>query len=156
MEEGRKGAGGALQPGEMSARSAEDGTDGTCLFSHQASGHQPLWVPESSVFLWPCFHFLFSRPFLSSNLCFILPVGVPCCQTKCYSFSYSSDFLELQRLQPTRFLCPWDSLGKNTRVGGHFLLQGDLPYPGIKPWSPPLRADSLPSEALRNPMVKPR
>ena len=27
------------------------------------------------------------------------------------------------RLQPTRFLCPWDSPGKNTGVGCHFLLQ---------------------------------
>ena len=26
-------------------------------------------------------------------------------------------------LQPTRFLCPWDSPGKNTGVGCHFLLQ---------------------------------
>ena len=26
-------------------------------------------------------------------------------------------------LQPTRFLCPWDSPGKNTGVGGHLLLQ---------------------------------
>ena len=24
--------------------------------------------------------------------------------------------------QPTRLLCPWDSLGKNTGVGCHFLL----------------------------------
>ena len=26
-------------------------------------------------------------------------------------------------LQPARLLCPWDSPGKNTGVGGHFLLQ---------------------------------
>ena len=25
---------------------------------------------------------------------------------------------------PTRLLCPWDSPGKNARVGGHLLLQG--------------------------------
>ena len=25
--------------------------------------------------------------------------------------------------QPTRLLCPWDSLGKNTGVGCHFLLR---------------------------------
>ena len=30
----------------------------------------------------------------------------------------------LSFLQPTRFLCPWDFLGKNIRVGCHFLLQG--------------------------------
>ena len=28
-----------------------------------------------------------------------------------------------QRRQPTRISCPWDSPGKNTRVGCHFLLQ---------------------------------
>ena len=28
-----------------------------------------------------------------------------------------------QRRQPTRLLCPWDSPGKNTGVGCHFLLQ---------------------------------
>ena len=27
-------------------------------------------------------------------------------------------------LYPTRLLCPWNSPGKNTEVGCHFLLQG--------------------------------
>ena len=49
-------------------------------------------------------------------------------------------------LQPTRLLCPWDSPGKNTGVGCHFLLQGNLPNPGIKPGSPALQADALTSE----------
>ena len=31
------------------------------------------------------------------------------------------------RLLPSRLLCPWDSLGKNTGVGCHFLLQGIFP-----------------------------
>ena len=31
-----------------------------------------------------------------------------------------------------RPLCPWNSPGKNTGVGCHFLLQGDLPKPGIE------------------------
>ena len=30
-------------------------------------------------------------------------------------------------LKPTRLLCPWDSPGKNTGVGCHFLLQGMSP-----------------------------
>ena len=30
-------------------------------------------------------------------------------------------------LQPVSFLCPWDSPGKNTGVGCHFLLQGIFP-----------------------------
>ena len=35
-----------------------------------------------------------------------------------------------------RLLCPCDSPGKNTGAGCHFLLQGNLPDPGIKPMSP--------------------
>ena len=34
-----------------------------------------------------------------------------------------SDSVRPQRRQPTRLLCPWDSPGKNTGVGCHFLLQ---------------------------------
>ena len=34
-----------------------------------------------------------------------------------------SDSVQPQRQQPTRLLCPWDSPGKNTGVGCHFLLQ---------------------------------
>ena len=34
-----------------------------------------------------------------------------------------SDSVGPHGLQPTRLLCPWDSLGKNTGVGCHFLLQ---------------------------------
>ena len=34
-----------------------------------------------------------------------------------------SDSVQPQRRPPTRLLCPWDSLSKNTGVGCHFLLQ---------------------------------
>ena len=34
-----------------------------------------------------------------------------------------SDFVRPHRWQPTRLPCPWDSPGKNTEVGCHFLLQ---------------------------------
>ena len=34
-----------------------------------------------------------------------------------------SDSVPPHRGQPIRLLCPWDSLGKNTGVGRHFLLQ---------------------------------
>ena len=34
-----------------------------------------------------------------------------------------SDSLQPCKLQPTRLLCPWDSLGKNTGVGCYTLLQ---------------------------------
>ena len=51
------------------------------------------------------------------------------------------------RRQPTRLCCPWDSPGKNTGVGCHFLLQGIFPTqgldPGIEPTSPAWQVDSL-------------
>ena len=34
-----------------------------------------------------------------------------------------ANFVRPHRWQPTRLLCPWDSPGKNTGVGCHFLLQ---------------------------------
>ena len=34
---------------------------------------------------------------------------------------------------PARPLCPWDSPGKNTGVGCHFLLQGIFPTQGLNP-----------------------
>ena len=49
-------------------------------------------------------------------------------------------------LGPTRLLQPWNSPGKNTGVDCHFLLQGNLPNPGIKPGYPTLEADALTSE----------
>ena len=49
-----------------------------------------------------------------------------------FSRSVISNSLQLYGLQPTRLLCPWNFLGKNTGSGCHFLLQGILPNPGIK------------------------
>ena len=40
--------------------------------------------------------------------------------------------LRLHGLQPARLLCPWGFPGKNTRVCGHFLLQGIFPAQGSK------------------------
>ena len=51
--------------------------------------------------------------------------------------------LQPHGLQPARFLCPWNSPGKNTSPG-------DL-NPGIEPVSPALQADSLPSESPGKP-----
>ena len=47
-------------------------------------------------------------------------VYVCCC---CQVALVVSDSVRLHGLQPTRLLCPWDSPGKNTGVGCHFLLQ---------------------------------
>ena len=69
------------------------------------------------------------------------------------------DFLRPHGLGPARLLCPWNSPGKNTGVGSHFLLlqgrspSGDLADPGIGPGSPLLPADSLLSEPPGRPKL---
>ena len=51
-----------------------------------------------------------------------LPLICCCCQAA----SVVSDSVRPHGLQPTRLLCPWDSPGKNTGVGCHFLLHCHL------------------------------
>ena len=60
-----------------------------------------------------------------------------CC---CYYLIAKSHppLLQPHGLQPARLLCPWNFPGKNPGVGCHFLLQGDLPDPWIRPMSPAL------------------
>ena len=55
--------------------------------------------------------------------------------------------------RPPAFSVHGDSLGKNTVVGCHTLLQGDLPNPGIEPKSPTLQADSLPLSHQGSPRI---
>ena len=45
--------------------------------------------------------------------------------------SLVSNSLQPYGLYPTRLLCPWDSPGKNTGTGCHFLLQGIFPTQGL-------------------------
>ena len=45
------------------------------------------------------------------------------CLLACCVASVVSDSVRPHALQPTRLHRPWDSLGKNTSVGCHFLLQ---------------------------------
>ena len=51
-------------------------------------------------------------------------------ELRVHSHSVLSDSLRSQRLPPTGLLCPWNSPGKNTGVGCHFLLQGVFPMQG--------------------------
>ena len=51
------------------------------------------------------------------------------------SRSVVSDSVRPYGLQPTRLLCPWDSPGKNTRIGCSALLQGIFQ---IQRWNPGL------------------
>ena len=57
----------------------------------------------------------------------------------CVSRSAVSDSLQPHGLLPARLLCPQNAPGKDTGVGCHFLLQGNLPDPEIDPWSPRYR-----------------
>ena len=61
------------------------------------------------------------------------------------------DSFQSHGLQYTRLLCPWDSPGKYTGVGCHFLLQEIFPFQGsnlsllcLLPW----QADSFTTEPL--------
>ena len=65
------------------------------------------------------------------------------CQTLCESMDC--------RLPGSSGDSPWSFSGKSTGVGCHFLLQGNLPDPGIEPRSPTLQADALPSEPQGSP-----
>ena len=58
------------------------------------------------------------------NGVFILSFGVwmPCCCC-CLAASVVSGSVRPHRWQPTRLSRPWESPGKNTGVGCHFLLQ---------------------------------
>ena len=58
--------------------------------------------------------FFFSSTFLT------IPLTVQSCPTLC----------DPMDCKPARLLCPWDSPGKNTGVGCHFLLQGISPTQG--------------------------
>ena len=49
------------------------------------------------------------------------------------SHSVISDSLRLQGPQPARFLCPWDSPGKNNGMGSHAFLQGIILTQGLNP-----------------------
>ena len=61
------------------------------------------------------------------SICSLLYVVCAC------SVTHLSNSLWPRGLQPTRLLCSWDSPGKNTGVGCHFLLQGIFPTQGSNP-----------------------
>ena len=64
--------------------------------------------------------------FLWSSCCQITPVKMLSKVLEWVSDSPSlmSNYLRPHGLQPARLLCQWNSPGKNTGVGCHFLLQG--------------------------------
>ena len=86
-------------------------TSGTCGLSSE--------VPKFHAQMCSLMYLLFcSYSFQLLIFCFVLIAACCCCIT-----SVVSDSVRPHRWQPTRLPCPWDSLGKNTGVGCHFLLQ---------------------------------
>ena len=67
------------------------------------------------------------------------------------SNSVMSSSFQPQGLQPARFLCPWNSPGKNTEVGCHFLLQRIFLTQVSSQDLLHLQADSLPSKPPEKP-----
>ena len=63
-----------------------------------------------------------------------------------------SDFQQPHGLQLARLLCPWGFSRQEYWSRVPCVPPGDLPNPGIKPRSPTLQADSLPSEPPGKPM----
>ena len=79
-----------------------------------------------------------------------------------------------QRWQPTRLFCPWDSPGKNTGVGCHFLLQcmrvkseSEVAQPGptsrphglqptrlLRPWAFPGKSPGVGCRCLLRPQLR--
>ena len=53
-------------------------------------------------------------------------MGPPVCLL---SHSVIADSFQPHGLQPKGLLCPWESPGKSTGVGCHFLLQAPAPQP---------------------------
>ena len=78
--------------------------------------------------------------------------------TQTYTLSYAAAGVESlsdslpHGLWTARLLCPWNSPGKNTGVGSHFLLQGIFPTHRLNPRLLLEQADSLP---LTHSPVKP-
>ena len=68
--------------------------------------------------IWPI------NPFASIMMCYHLKWHIDRAAAAAAAKSLQScPNLRPHRWQPTRLLCPWDSPGKNTGVGCHFLLQ---------------------------------
>jgi len=94
-----------------------------CLFA------TPLTAARLSFTVsWSLLKFMSTESEMLSNhliLChplLLLPsIFLSCC--RCQVISVVSDSVRPHRQQPTRLPRPWDSPGKNTGVGCHFLLQ---------------------------------
>ena len=95
---------------------------------------------------------LFSPPFLSQLVLYLKCLCV--CMLNCYSHI---QLFATPWTVATRLLCPCDSLGKDTGVCCHALLQGTVPVQGLNPCLSHLlqcHAGTLPLEPLVH--IRPR
>ena len=76
---------------------------------------------------------------------FLLYHNVLCCAKSLHSCSTLCNPMDW--LLPIKFFYPWDSPGKNTGVGCHFLLEGSS-QSRTEFGSPALQTDALPSELI--------
>ena len=78
------------------------------------------------------------KPFQDSQLAhpFVVVLVAQSCLTLCNPMD----------LQPTRLLCLWDSLGKNTGVGSHSLLQGIFLTQRLNLGLPPIWIQNSPED----------
>ena len=86
-------------------------------------------------------------------VCLILTV-ILWCRYFCYCSSVAKScptLLQSHALEPARLLCPWDFIGKNTRVDCHFLLPGIFPTQGLNPCLLHWQVGSLPLSCLWSP-----
>ena len=72
-----------------------------------------------------------------------------------FSRSVTSDSFATPWTVARQFLYPWDFPGKNTGVSSHFLLQGNLPDPGIELVSPALAGGFFTTELPERPSLSP-
>ena len=92
-------------------------------------GSIPGWETKIPQAAWPKEKKKKIKKGYMSKWDFFHTVKVCCC---CQVASVVSDSVRPHRWQPTRLCRPWDSPGKNTGVGCHFLLQQSRSRGGLK------------------------
>ena len=96
----------------------------SCPFLSSSSGIPMILMLLCLMLSQICFIYFYHSIFQLTYLFFCISYSVfeslCCC---CYVTSVVSNSVRPRRWQPIRLPHPWDSPGKNTRVGCHFLLQ---------------------------------
>ena len=97
------------------------------LFRLSTNWMRPTQIREGNL-LYSVYQFKFHSGI--KKMGHIIIMECCCC---CLIASVVTNSVRPYGLQPSRLLCPWDSLGKSTRVSCHDLLQGIFPTQGSNP-----------------------